>query len=257
MKTFAVLAMVAGAILMSGQAYADQYGAPEPTTKVGEFALSAGHTYYDSKWKSSDFRNSINVSQSRIFIQGNYSPQKNWEGYIRGGAANFRSKDFYDDALGGLFGFTGFGNFNDNYQPYAAVGIKGLFYTDGIFGLGAFAQGTYQFAEYKSTVFFGQNNSLDFRFKNPWDITMGIAGQVKVMGITFYGGPLAYWTGARVEFEGIQAGTPSFLSTRPHENNHVGGFFGLKAPLYKRLSIMGEVQYKSDFSIGGSVVYSF
>jgi hypothetical protein len=257
MKTFAVLAMVLGLLILSSAAYADQYGAPEPTAKAGGFALSVGHTYYDSKWKSSDFANNIKVSQSRIFAQGSYSFMKNWEAYVRGGVADFRSKDFYDDSSAGLFGATGWGNFRDGYQPYGAVGVKGILYSDGIFALGAFAQGTYQFAEYKSTILVNAANNVEFKFKNPWDVTFGVAGQVKVMGAVLYGGPLAYWTGAKVEANGVDAGIAVSDSARPHEKNHVGGFLGIKAPLYKGLGISAEVQLKSEISTGASLTYLF
>jgi hypothetical protein len=257
MKTFAVLALVLGVFSASSSVYADQYGAPEPSTKAGAFTLSAGHTYYDSKWKSSDFSSDTKVSQTRVFVQGSYSLSKDCEAYVRGGAANFRSKDFYDDANGGLFGATGWGDFRDGFQPYGAVGVKGIFYSKGIFTLGAFTQGTYQFAEYKSTIFVNQANNVEFKFKNPWDITLGIAGQVKLMGMVLYGGPLAYWTGARVEASGVDLGAATSGSARPHEKNHVGGYLGLKAPLYKSLGISAEVQLKSEISTGASLTYSF
>jgi hypothetical protein len=258
MKTIAVLAMISGLLILSGAAYADQYGAPEPTAKEGGFALTMGHTFYDSKWESSDFANSIRVFQSRAFVQGSYSFMKNWEGYVRGGVADFRSKDFYDDANGGLFGATGFGDFREGYQPYAAAGIKGLVYSDGIFAFGPFAQGTYQFADYKSDVFLNSANYVEFKFKNPWDVTVGIAGQVKVMGLTLYGGPFGYWTGAKVEARGVSGGVPESGSARPEEKGNIGGFFGVKGPLFiKNLSINAEVQLKSEISTGASLTYSF
>ena len=258
MKVFVALVTVLGVICLSSALYADQYGAPEPTTKVGGAALSVGHTFYDSKWKSSDFADDVRVFQSRAFIQGSYGFMKNWEGYVRGGAANFRSRDFYDDANGGLFGATGFGDFRDGYQPYVTAGIKGIVYSRGIFAVGPFAQGTYQFAEYKSDVFVNSANYVQWKFKNPWDITVGIAGQIKVIGLTLYGGPFGYWTGAKVEAEGVSGGTFESGSARPEEKGNFGGFFGVKGPFFfKNTSINAEVQLKSRFTTGVSLTYSF
>ncbi len=254
MRKYSWIVTILCVFVLSSVAYADQYGAPEPTAQPGKVALTLGYTYYDSKWNSSDFKNDVKISQNRIFIQGSYSFVKDWEGYARFGMADFKSKDFWED----YSGWTDAGDMTDGFKPYGTIGIRGLLYNNGIFGIGPFAQGTYHFGEYKDTLFFDANNNATVKIENMWDITAGVAAQVKVANIiTIYGGPFVYWTGARAKSEGMDAGNPFSDSYKPEEKNNVGGFLGVRVPITKGVSFNVEGQMKSQVSVGASLSYRF
>lgn len=94
--------------------------------------------------------------------------------------------------------------------------------------------------------------------KKPREINLGVGLQGKIGDVIIYGGPVAYWTRAKVDWTGTIEGKGSKTeSTSIKEKNNVGGFAGVRLPLTKGLNFDVEGQYKSRFSFGGALTYSF
>ncbi|MBT9537784.1 MAG: hypothetical protein IVZ94_06590 [Nitrospirae bacterium] len=55
----------------------------------------------------------------------------------------------------------------------------------------------------------------------------------------------------------MATGETGTASTTLKEKNNIGGFAGVRVPLGKGFSVEVEGQYKSRFSFGGALTYSF
>jgi len=96
------------------------------------------------------------------------------------------------------------------------------------------------------------------KLKNPWEVNLGLGLQVKISEVIIYGGPVAYWTKFKAEWTGTVPGVVTeTASITLKEKNNIGGFAGLRILLSKSLNLEVEGQYKSEFSMGGSLTYAF
>ncbi|MDP3048483.1 MAG: hypothetical protein Q8N12_03510 [Thermodesulfovibrionales bacterium] len=102
--------------------------------------------------------------------------------------------------------------------------------------------------------------------KKPREINLGVGLQGKIGDVIIYGGPVAYWVKNKTEWAGklgagtvyTATGTNTYVvSTTYKEKGNIGGFAGVRVPLSKSLNLEVEGQYKSRFSMGGALTYSF
>jgi len=242
-------------LFMAGNiTYAGQFGPPEPVAKEGKISLGLGYSYYSAKWKPKDTENwdKAKVTQNQAFIRGSYCFIKNWEAYLGIGGADIKVNDAFD--------FNSSEDFKDSLKPFGTIGVKGVFNITPELGVGPFFQASLLFSDYKDEktgTVFGIPVSATLKYKNPWDINLGVGFQCKLENVILYAGPFAYWTRAKVEAEATALGITLTDSTTYKEKNNVGGFAGLRLPLGKGFNVEVEGQLKSRFSAGGSLVYSF
>jgi hypothetical protein len=234
-------------------ALAGQFGPPEPVAKEGNVSLGLGYSYYSAKWKPKDRGDwaEAKATQNQVYIRGSYSFIKNWEAYLGFGAADIKVKDAFD--------FDNPQDFKDSLKPFGTIGVKGVFNISPTFGIGPFLQASL-FSDHKdgkSGTVLGIPVSETLKFKNPWEIDLGIGFQAKVGDAILYGGPVVYWSRARVELEATAHGITLSDSTTYKEKNNVGGFAGLRFSLGSGLNFEVEGQLKSKLSVGGFLVYSF
>lgn len=173
-----------------GVAAAGQFGPTEPTAKPGSFSLGAGYFYDDTKWGSAtlfgDRTGAFWTESNQGYVQGSYAVDKNWEINGRIGGANFK--------------LINEPNLSDSGKFFGGLGVKGVLYSDQMFSVGAFAQGTY-YSNYKDSVTEVVSTggtpitaTGELEMKNRYDIDVGVSGQVKIQGVAIYGGPFFYYS---------------------------------------------------------------
>ena len=225
-RTSWVLSALGGVVmlfLISGPSSAGFLGPAEPYAKPGSFTFNGGYSFVEQKVKSSEVDDLI-LKSNQYFVEGSYSPAKNWEFYLRAGGADQKVQS---------------SDFKDGVRPFAGIGVRGLFYDNGLFGFGPFAQGNY-YDTWKDS---------GFKITNAWDVTAGIAAQFKhSSGFIVYGGPYVYFTEMKLD---------NSDSTTLHQKDEIGGFVGLKWPVTKQVSVSGEASYAGRWSFGGFISYAF
>jgi hypothetical protein len=235
-KTWVLILSLIICMSISSIAYAGDFGPPEPTAKPGALSVGVGYFYQTSKWEPDHFAHftDTKVSQNQVYLQLSYCVVKNLEFYLRGGGDDFKANN------------TGIEDFRKGMKPFGTAGIKAVVYDYKGFAIGPFVQGSL-FSDFE------QKRSTTLRIKQPWEVNAGIGLQLKRNDFILYGGPVAYWNRAKVESK-VSGKT---YSTNFGETGDVGGFLGLKIPLYTGLSIEAETQLKSRLSVGGALTYAF
>lgn len=152
-------------------------------------------------------------------------------------------------------------DFKDGYKPFGTVGLKGVFNVSDSFGIGPFFQASLysNYEDKTSGTESGSAVTQEMKIKRPQEINLGVGLQGKVSDVIIYGGPVVYWTKTTIEQKWREpSGNVNDTYTMSHkEKNNVGGFAGVRVPLTKGLSLEVEGQYKSEFSMGGAITYSF
>jgi hypothetical protein len=262
MKTlFAVATVVVLLAASVGVLYAGQFGPVEPTAAPGKVSLGVGYFYSEQQFKSGSFDlggvrvgfDQFKLRSNQVYGQLSYGFTKNFETYIRVGAADAKLKD------------EGWG---DSSKIYGTAGFRGVFYGQDWFSIGAFLQFNL-YSDYKDSVgATGVVNGVtviateDLKLKNAMDCSAGFALQAKMDGFTVYGGPFAYWSRIQAEAEltAIAVGIGS-VGTRDTEilkdKSNLGVFLGVKVPFTKQLSFTAEGQYREAVSAGAVLAYSF
>jgi hypothetical protein len=235
-------------------ALAGQFGPPEPVAKEGKVSLGLGYSYYSAKWKPKDTEEWIKgkVNQNQAYIRGSYSFIKNWEAYLGFRGADIKVKDVFD--------FDSPEDFKDSLKPFGTIGVKGIFNINSIFGIGPFLQASLVFSDYKDEktgTVLGIPVSATLKYKDPWEVNLGIGFQAKIGEVILYGGPVIYWNRTKVEAEATALGITVSDSTTYKEKNNIGGFAGMRFSLGKGFNFEVEGQLKSKFSAGGSLMYLF
>lgn len=152
-------------------------------------------------------------------------------------------------------------DFAENWKFFGTLGAKAFLPLSGIFGIGAFVQGTYHLSNYTDNVF-GVHNGAPFeaelRVKNLWDVHGGIGLQATVRNIKLYGGPYVYYSEAALvltpTIPGILFGEER---VSVHNKSQAGGFFGIDVPLAKGFHLNLEAQIADRFSVGSAVSYTY
>lgn len=269
MKKLILAVAIAAIFAMSSVVYAGQFGPPEPVAKEGKAALGIGYFYYSAKWKPEDSGwDEGKITQNRVYLQLGYGFTENWEAYIMVGGADIKSKKAFllNDA-----------DFKQDLKPFGTIGIKGVFNVTPSFGIGPFLQASlgssYTDKEsfsvtlpapltiFGTTLPAGTYTVTEtLKYKNLSEINLGVGFQGKIEGAFLYGGPVVYWSRAKVNWTiGVTGPLTDSISdsTTYKEKNNIGGFAGIRWPLGEGLSLEVEGQVKSRFSIGGALTYSF
>ena len=258
MKKIFVFFCIALFLTILSPVYGAQFGPAEPLPGIAKnkFAVSAGYFYQTADMEPSGSAwDNQKIEQNNAYIQLSYAPNKLFEVYLRGGAADFKAPDAFN--LG-----TTTVNFGDNPKAFGTLGVKCFLYNTPSFGIAPVAQGSY-YSSYKDNIEFvkaGISYATEVKFKNPWDINLGLIFQTKLQKVTLYGGPFVYWFKTKVENStspALAGSTTANNSTTYEEKNNVGGFLGFRIPITEKVSFDVEGQYKSRFSIGGAAHYAF
>jgi len=258
MKKIFIFFCISLFFIMSNSLYGAQFGPAEPLSDIAKnkFAVSTGYFYQTADMKPSGSAwDNQKIEQNNAYIQLSYTPVKHFEVYLRGGAADFKAPDAFD--LG-----TTTVNFGDNPKAFGTVGIKYFLYNTPTLGIAPFAQGSY-YSSYKDNIEFvkaGTAYTTEVKFKNPWDINLGLIFQTKLQKVTLYGGPFVFWFKTKAENStspALAGSATANSSTTYEEKNNVGGFLGFRIPITEKVSFDVEGQYKSRFSIGGAANYAF
>ena len=248
---------------IGSMAHAGQFGPPEPTAKQGKVAVGAGYFHSSAKWKPgkvNDEWKTKSIDQNQIYAQVSYGLVKDAEVYLRLGGADMKA-DIFNTTVdnSALSGFKS--DLKDDMKPFSTIGAKGIVYRNKNFAVGLFVNITF-YSDYNDKTAGTESGAAvmqEMNIKSQREINIGIGAQGKIGDITLYGGPVAYWTKASVHRQWRE---PSGRINSPEDNTYkekgnVGGFAGLKIPLGKNFSVEVEGQYKSDFSAGAALTYSF
>jgi hypothetical protein len=153
-------------------------------------------------------------------------------------------------------------DFEDSWNFFGTLGVKGFYPLNKTFGMGAFIQGSYYFSDFTDQVS-GTHNSAPFttelKVKNLWDVNFGISFQATVpYGIKLYVGPYAYYSEAKTSLSANIPGLKFGAGDARFENKtKAGGFTGVDIPLAKGFHLHVEGQYSERFSAGAAVTYSY
>ncbi|MBP1749711.1 MAG: putative exported protein [Deltaproteobacteria bacterium] len=248
-------------LVMTGLASAGQFGPTEPTANPGKFSLGVGYFWEDTKWDV--FDGTLRTQSHQAYLQGSFAPVKNFEIFGRLGGANLETKDTDLDL-------------KDDAKLFGTLGMKVMFYEYKMFGLGAFAQGTYHFQDYKDSESFAGVDvingipisifeTVDFKIKDYYDVQAGLSGQVKINQCIIYGGPFVYFGRAKLHVDamatasaqGRTATASGSIRDTMEEKTTFGGFLGTKIAFTKQLGLTLEGQYRDEFSGGAFLSYSF
>ena len=267
MKKVMLVIVVLMLFAMGSVVYAGQFGPPEPAAKEGKASLGVGYFYYSAKYKPKDTVNfrEFKGAQNQAYLQLGYGLAKNWEAYLRVGAADDKAAPGFETTdRSGIKS-----DFKDGYKPFGTIGVKGVFNISNSFGIGPFFQASLYSSYEDSTsgrVSTGSSETQTVKVKNPKEINLGIGLQGKIGETIIYGGPVAYWVKNKTEWAGklgagtvyTATGTNTYVvSTTYKEKNNIGGFAGIRIPLSKSLNLEVEGQLKSRFSMGGALTYAF
>ncbi len=263
MKKLILAIAIAAIFITSSIVYAGQFGPPEPAAKEGKVSLGVGYFYSSAKWKpkDTDWKES-KVTQNQTYLQVGYGFVKNAEVYLRAGGADAKFTNTFLTSADEPTYLSGFkSDFKDGYKPFGTIGVKGVFNVSDSFGIGPFLQASL-YSSYKdstSGTAGGSASSQTITVKNPREINLGVGLQGKIGDVIIYGGPVAYWTKAKVAWTASPSASweVSSVSTTYKEKNNIGGFAGVRIPLSKSLNLEVEGQYKSEFSMGGALTYAF
>jgi hypothetical protein len=232
MKTLSYLLSVALVLFTIGISFAGQFGPIEPAAKEGGASIGIGYFYSESKMKSSD-TGSLVFKSNQVYLQGSYSFVKNWEAYGRIGGT-----DMKEQAL----------DLNEGAKVFGSLGVRGLFYDNGLFSFGPFIQGN-MYSTYSDAWTSSGGVVERLKIENPWDATVGLAAQIKKDKLIFYYGPFVYMARNKLKVQND--------STTLKEKQNLGGFLGINILAIKDFNICIEGQYTGRFSVGGMVNYSF
>lgn len=230
-----------------GSASAGQFGAPEPVAGPGYFSLGGGYFYNADKWKLGSNSQDYKFSQNQVYLQLSVAVNK-IEFYIRGGAADLKFENAFPN-----------GDFNDNYNLFGTMGVRGIIDINDYVGIGYFAQGSL-FSTYKSqSTGFGNGISTtqQLEIKNLYEVDVGLMVQGKINRMCIYAGPFVYWTHANLETTIISPGSSTPGSSSLDQPNNFGGVVGIRIPIYKGINFEIEGQYRQEISAGGAITYSF
>lgn len=230
-----------------GSASAGQFGAPEPVARSGYFSLGGGYFYNSNKWKLGSNSQDYKFRQNELYLQWGVAVNK-MEFYIRGGGADLKFENAFSN-----------GDFNDNYNLFGTMGVRGIIDITDSIGIGLFAQGSL-FSTYKSQstgLVNGISTTQQLEIKNLNEVDLGLMLQGKINRICIYAGPFVYWTDAKIETTIISAGSSTPGSSSLNQTNNFGGVAGIRIPVYPGINVEVEGQYRQELSAGGAITFSF
>lgn len=224
-----------GLMVFSASSYAQQIGPAVPAKNLpGNIAtpnLGVGYNFRQAEYGD------VNIEEQRAYahlgaVFGDESTP-NYEVYMRLGAASLEADGGYE---------------SDAETMYAA-GLKGEFYQGETFGLGGVLQCLYVNSFKDSTQV--NNQEVEIILKKNWDVEMALPVHIKASNWLFYVGPVFYHAATRVTAEAI-----SQQGNGIHEDHNTGAVGGV-ALRSERISVDLEAKYRSDFSVGALVTFTF
>jgi hypothetical protein len=214
--------------LMAGTAAAAVFGPPEPLADAGKASVDAGYAFDRTRLKQDGDR--LGTRSNQFYLQGDYTFIRDWGVYGRVGGSDMvvRDRDTHQ-------------RFGDGAAVFGSLGLKGLAYRGGKFGVGPFVEGS----------LYGDRSGM---MKNQWEANVGVAGQYKIQNVTVYGGPFAYWRRADSELPLA----PPISRTDIKERHNVGGFVGVTVPVVaQKVFLTAEGQMKDTPGAGATISYRF
>lgn len=233
------------------------FGPPERISReAGGLHTGIGYWYQEDIYKN----DTEHVTrQNQVYSQLGYGVG-NWEMYARVGISDLKISDAFRSNQASTTTFKN--DFEDNWNFFGTLGVKGFYPFNKTFGMGAFMHGSYYFSDFTDHVS-GTHNGAPFttelKVKNLWDVNFGLGFQATVpYGIKLYIGPYVYYSEAKISQSANIPGL-RFETTNVTIKNKtkVGGFTGFDIPLGKGFHLNVEGQYSERFSVGAAVAYSY
>jgi len=222
-------------LLFSGISYAQHIGPGVPAKNLqGNVAtpnLGIGYNYYQAEYDGVEFEgNQIYAHIGAVF--GDVSTP-NYEIYARIGATDVEDDD----------------GFESDFEPMYAAGIKGVFYQGQTLGWGGVLQGLYVDSFDDSINVDGKE--VDVELEESWEVELAFPIHAKINNGLVYLGPVFYAATTDVVAEDI-----SSIEGDLDEDHNVGAFGGV-ALRFDNISVEIEAKYRSDFSAGALVTFTF
>jgi len=223
-------------LAFSGFAYAQHIGPGVPAKNLqGNIAspnLGVGYSFYQAEYDEGvEFEgNQIYAHIGAVF--GDVSTPS-YEVYARIGGADIEDDD----------------NFESDFEPMYAAGIKGQFYQGETFGWGGVLQGLYVDSFEDSIDVDGQE--VDIELQESWEVELALPIHVKINNGLVYLGPLLYAATTDVVAEDI-----SEVEGDLDEDGNLGAVGGV-ALRFDNISVEIEAKYRSDLSAGAFVSFTF
>jgi hypothetical protein len=233
------------------------FGPPERISReAGGLHTGIGYWYQEDEYKN----DTEHVTrQNQVYSQLGYGV-RNWEMYARVGISDLKISDAFRSNQASTT--TSKNDFEDNWNFFGTLGVKGFYPFNKTFGMGAFMHGSYYFNDFTDHVS-GTDNGAPFttelKVKNLWDVNFGISFQATVpYGIKLYIGPYAYYSEAKISQSTTIPGLPFETGNATVKNTTiVGGFTGFDVPIAKGFHLNVEGQYSARFSVGAAITYSY
>ncbi|MDT8440884.1 MAG: hypothetical protein RQ723_04400 [Desulfuromonadales bacterium] len=252
--------MLAGVLAFTCTGYAQNIGPGVPAKNwPGNIAtpnFGIGYHFSQAEWDGFD------VEGQRIYahfgaVFGDQSTP-NYEVFLRLGAANGEVDNYFDLRDRGL----GSEDFESDFEPMYAAGIKGEFYQGRVFGWGGVLQGLYINSlkdDYKRQI-----GGIDFKvsvdMEDYWELELGLPIHARIPNGLLYLGPVIYHSTADGILTVRADDGVSSLSLQTEENideDHNVGVFGGVVLRLDNVSLELEAKYKSDISAGALLTFTF
>ena len=254
MKKF--LFFLFGFLLFSGTSYAQHIGPGVPAMNwIGNIAtpnFGIGYNYSQAEWDGIEIESQQAYAHFGAVFGDISTPY--YEVYLRLGAANLESDDIFD--------LEGYGLNSSRYDgdtdPMYAVGIKGEFCHRRIFGWGGVLQAMYvdSFEDSISGNYLDEDYKAELSLENYWEVELAFPIHAKINNGVVYLGPLFYHSTADVVAEIDVADITVTVEDDADEDHNVGAVGGV-AFRFSNVSLELEAKYKSDFSAGALLTFTF
>jgi len=234
MKGRILTAVVLAIFIVTSNASAGQFGAPQPVANPNGFALGVGYFYSQNKWEPTDNTSDFDSKMTRneVYLQAS-AATKYVEGYLRLGGTNVK----LDNDTSVAFGT----DFNDSGVIFGGIGARGYYPVTSNFGIGPVVQASLY------DNFTDSYNGVEIKLKNPWEISAALAFQGNIGdNLIIYAGPYLFWSKFDIDGGGSWEAKSNF-----------GGMGGVRFKFGKNFSIEIEGQYTDEFSAGGVFTVSF
>lgn len=250
-----LLLLLAGVMILASSSLSDAgpLGPPQPSVKAGQFGAAIGYFYTEDKWEPDTATQSSGgvtvrwetdkVKQNSVFLRGAYGFSGNCEASVKVGIADRGAPQ----------------GFEDSYAFLAGVGAKGILYATPSFSVGPILDFTW-YSKYEDNISFSQGGTTwsgTEEIEDSWDLQVGIGLQAAIGKGLIYGGPSFYWNRADVTYRISNGSVNLNVDNRYNQKDTFGGFAGVRFPISAKLGVEVEGQYRSEFSGGATILYSF
>ncbi|MEE9910507.1 MAG: hypothetical protein K4571_02185 [Deltaproteobacteria bacterium] len=234
------------------------FGPPQTISRQdGGLNTAIGYRYHEDTYTG---QSDHLLRQNQVYSQASYGALGIWEVYGRIGIADLKIFDAFSSTS--VLTATNKNHFEENWKFFGTLGAKGFYPINGIFGVGAFLQGSGNFSNFTDEIAGVHNGApflTDLKVKNIWDVHFGIGAQATLpRGFKLYAGPYVYYAEADVHLSPAVPGIQSGVEKATWRNKSAaGGFFGADIPLAKGFRLNIEGQYTDRFSVGSAITYTY